>query len=195
MLSTILGDGKSSRLYCELIEKPQNPYYYQVESCHYQFRDGDNLFIEANFDADKKDIVVLIISLLIGFFIMTAYSNETYIIYTFIYLIVIFTLIILSKNKNKKFKILFFIAIFSELGINGYLSIYTASELPYGKVNNYDELLELANKNDFDDNYRVIYNYSYTDRTNDTLLLNKNSSTRYFSSVINGNVLNFFDRI
>ena len=58
LLSTILGDGKSSRLYSELIEKPDNPYFYQVESCHYQFRDGDNFFIEANFDADKKDLVI-----------------------------------------------------------------------------------------------------------------------------------------
>ena len=58
ILSTILGDGKSSRLYNSLIENVDNPYYYQVESCHYQFRDGDNFFIEANFDADKKDIVV-----------------------------------------------------------------------------------------------------------------------------------------
>lgn len=58
ILSTILGDGKSSRLYAELIEKQENPHYYQIESCHYQFRDGDNFFIEANFDAEKKDIVV-----------------------------------------------------------------------------------------------------------------------------------------
>ena len=58
LISTILGDGKSSRLYSELIEKPKNPYYYQVECCHYQFRDGDNFFIEANFNADKKDIVI-----------------------------------------------------------------------------------------------------------------------------------------
>ena len=58
LLSTILGDGKSSRLYSELIEKQDNPYYYQLESCHYQFRDGDNFFVEANFDATKKDIVV-----------------------------------------------------------------------------------------------------------------------------------------
>lgn len=58
LLSTILGDGKSSRLYQEFIEKQQNPYYYQLESCHYQFRDGDNFFIEANFDASKKDVVV-----------------------------------------------------------------------------------------------------------------------------------------
>lgn len=57
LISTILGDGKSSRLYSDLIEKQQNPHYYQLESCHYQFRDGDNFFIEANFDSSKKDIV------------------------------------------------------------------------------------------------------------------------------------------
>lgn len=58
LISTILGDGKSSRLYSDLIEKVENPHYYQLESCHYQFKDGDNFMIEANFDADKKDIVI-----------------------------------------------------------------------------------------------------------------------------------------
>ncbi len=58
LLSTILGDGKSSRLYSKFIEKPKEPYYFQIESVHYQFKDGDNFFIEANFDAGKKDVVV-----------------------------------------------------------------------------------------------------------------------------------------
>ena len=58
LISTILGDGKSSRLSLELIENVENPHYYQLESCHYQFKDGDNFLIEANFDADKKEIVV-----------------------------------------------------------------------------------------------------------------------------------------
>ncbi len=58
LLSTILGDGKSSRLYVNLIENNDNPYYYQLDSYHYQYRDGDNFMIEANFDSDKKDIVV-----------------------------------------------------------------------------------------------------------------------------------------
>ena len=58
LISTILGDGKSSRLYKNLIEKVAKPYYYQIESCHYQFKDGDNFFIEANFDSDKKDKVI-----------------------------------------------------------------------------------------------------------------------------------------
>ena len=57
LISTILGDGKSSRLYTNLIENVEKPHYYQIESTHYQFRDGDNFFIEANFDPDKKDIV------------------------------------------------------------------------------------------------------------------------------------------
>ena len=58
LISTILGDGKSSRLYSDLIENVENPHYYQIESCHYQFKDGDNFLIEANFDANKKDVVI-----------------------------------------------------------------------------------------------------------------------------------------
>ena len=58
LISTILGDGKSSRLYKNLIEEQDEPYYYQIETCHYQFKDGDNFFIEANFNANKKDIVI-----------------------------------------------------------------------------------------------------------------------------------------
>lgn len=58
LISTILGDGKSSRLYSDLIENVNNPHYYQLESCHYQFKDGNNFLIEANFDASKKDIVI-----------------------------------------------------------------------------------------------------------------------------------------
>ena len=75
----------------------------------------------------------------------------------------------------------------------GYTSIYTAEDLPLNKYSSYDKLKEVSKFNDFDDNYRIMYNYSYTDYTNDTLLLNKNSSVRYFSSVINGNVLEFFN--
>ena len=141
-----------------------------------------------------KDITILIISLFIGFFIIMAYSNEVYVIWTFVFLILISTLIYLTKNKNKRFELLLILTVFVEIFMNGYLSIYTASELPFGKYSSYNGLKELSTKNTFDDNYRVMYNYSYTDMSNDTFLLNKNSSLRYFSSVINGNVLKFFER-
>lgn len=58
VISIILGEGKSSRLQTRFIETPKEPYVYQIETCHYQFRDGDNFFIEANFSPDKKDIFI-----------------------------------------------------------------------------------------------------------------------------------------
>lgn len=150
------------------------------------------------FIQDKKlssnNILIMSLSLLVGLTMIMAYSKEVYVLYAFGFIIVIFTLIILTKNKSKKFGILLSIAVIAEILVNGYTSVYTADELPYGKYSSYDDLKEIASYNDFDDNYRIMYNYSYTDFTNDTFLLNKNSSIRYFSSIINGDVLTFFDR-
>lgn len=58
VISIILGEGKSSRLQTRFIENPKEPYVYQIETCHYQFRDGDNFFIEANFDPEKKVVFI-----------------------------------------------------------------------------------------------------------------------------------------
>jgi len=58
LISTILGEGKSSRLNMNLIETPEKPHYYSVDSCHYQFKDGDNFFVNANFDPEAYGVVV-----------------------------------------------------------------------------------------------------------------------------------------
>lgn len=58
VISIILGEGKSSRLNTRFIESQKEPYVSQIETCHYQFKDGDNFFIEANFDADKKELFI-----------------------------------------------------------------------------------------------------------------------------------------
>ena len=55
MLTIILGDGSSSRLYQNLIEKQPEQTFSVINAEHYQFRDGDNFFIQANFIPDKKD--------------------------------------------------------------------------------------------------------------------------------------------
>lgn len=55
MLSIILGDGTSSRLYQNLIEKQPEQIFNVINSEHYQFKDGDNFFIQANFKPEKKD--------------------------------------------------------------------------------------------------------------------------------------------
>lgn len=58
LASIILGEGKSSRLYNKFIESNKEPYVYQIDTCHYQFKDGDNFFVEANFEPSKKDTVI-----------------------------------------------------------------------------------------------------------------------------------------
>ena len=55
LISIIFGDGTSSRLYQNLIEKIPDPVFNIVDCEHYQFRDGNNFFIQANFRPDKKD--------------------------------------------------------------------------------------------------------------------------------------------
>lgn len=58
ILSIILGDGTSSRFYQNLIEKQPEQIFNMVNSEHYQFKDGDNFFIQANFKPEKKDIAI-----------------------------------------------------------------------------------------------------------------------------------------
>ena len=58
MLSLILGDGTSSRLYQNLIEKQPDAIFNVINAEHYQFKDGDNFFIQANFKPEKKDLAI-----------------------------------------------------------------------------------------------------------------------------------------
>ncbi len=55
LISIIFGDGTSSRLYQNLIEKLSEPVFNMVGSEHYQFKDGNNFFIQANFKPEKKE--------------------------------------------------------------------------------------------------------------------------------------------
>ncbi len=58
LISIILGEGTSSRLYQNLIEKVAEPVVNYADSTHYQFKDGNNFFIQANFRPEKKDTVI-----------------------------------------------------------------------------------------------------------------------------------------
>ncbi len=55
MANIILGDGQSSRLYQNLIEKATENIFNIVGSDYYSFRDGSNFFVQANFNPDKKE--------------------------------------------------------------------------------------------------------------------------------------------
>lgn len=55
LISIIFGDGSSSRLQQNLIEKLPEKFFNAIGSEHYQFKDGNNFFIQANFKSEYKD--------------------------------------------------------------------------------------------------------------------------------------------
>lgn len=61
LISIIFGDGTSSRLYQNLIEKQSEPIFNMVNCEHYQFKDGNNFFIQANFKPEKLDLAKTLI--------------------------------------------------------------------------------------------------------------------------------------
>lgn len=60
LISIIFGDGTSSRLYQNLIEKQQQ-VFNMINCEHYQFRDGNNFFIQGNFKPEMKDLAIKLI--------------------------------------------------------------------------------------------------------------------------------------
>ena len=55
MLSVILGDGASSRLYVNLVENIDENIFNVIDSENYAFRDGSNFFVQANFNPQYKE--------------------------------------------------------------------------------------------------------------------------------------------
>ena len=55
MISIILGESTSSRMYQNLIENVPKSIFNCIETSQYRFKDGNTFFIEANFEPDKKD--------------------------------------------------------------------------------------------------------------------------------------------
>lgn len=61
LISMIFGDGSSSRLVQNLIEKLPEKIFNMIGSEHYQFKDGNNFFIQANFNPEFKDRAIELI--------------------------------------------------------------------------------------------------------------------------------------
>lgn len=55
ILSIILGEGKSSRMYQNLIEKQPEQVFNYVGTTQYEFRDGNVFLVQSNFVPDKKE--------------------------------------------------------------------------------------------------------------------------------------------
>ena len=55
IINIVLGDGASSRLYQRLIEQSEENVFNHIGTDFYQFKDGGNFFVDANFEPEKKD--------------------------------------------------------------------------------------------------------------------------------------------
>ncbi len=58
MIALILGTGQSSRLYQELIEQAKVPMFNVISADYFHFKDGGNLFLQANFKPEHKNEAV-----------------------------------------------------------------------------------------------------------------------------------------
>ena len=76
MIALIMGQGQSSRLYQDLIEKPKQPIFNVVSTDYYHFRDGGNFFIQANFKPETKDEAIKTIKQKIEDFINNGISEK-----------------------------------------------------------------------------------------------------------------------
>ncbi len=55
IVSTVLGEGKSSRMYQNLIEKQKEPVFNVTGTAQYEFREGNIFLVQANFIPEKKE--------------------------------------------------------------------------------------------------------------------------------------------
>jgi len=55
ILSNVLGEGKSSRMYQNLIEKQEEQIFTVVGTTQYEFREGNIFLVQANFIPEKKE--------------------------------------------------------------------------------------------------------------------------------------------
>ena len=58
IISIILGEGQSSRLYQNLVERNNDHVFISTEAGAYSFKDGGNFFVQAVFYPDKKQEVI-----------------------------------------------------------------------------------------------------------------------------------------
>ena len=139
----------------------------------------------------KREIIILIISILIGLLFANIYKEDIHLIHSIIFLILNGILIILVKNKSPKFELILFLIVLTELTVNAHLSIFAKDNSTGNRYNPFDNIYKINENNHPSQSYRILYDDTYI---NDSLILNRNSTLSYFYSTINGNTTKFLNR-
>ena len=78
MISIILGEGQSSRLNQNLIEKCKEQVFISAEAGAYTFKDGGNFFVQASFYPDKKATVIKMVEEELNKLINDGFTDEEF---------------------------------------------------------------------------------------------------------------------
>ena len=76
IISLVLGEGLSSRLYQNLIEKRTDRVFNVIGTDYYQYKDGGNFFVEGNFKPEEKEKVIKLIDSEIADFISSGITVQ-----------------------------------------------------------------------------------------------------------------------
>ena len=185
---------KGLNVFWHLVDPIHLNYRYSVYLCLFLIVIAYDYYLSKD-KFTKRDIMVLSISILVGLFFDLIYRSRIVIVYTIVFLLLSGILLFLVKNVYKRFEIVFLMVILVELTFNAYLSFYSNEDLPFNRYTSYAGLKELSSLNELEQDFRISYDYSYAEYTNDAFLLNKHSSLRFFYSTVSGNILSFVDRI
>lgn len=130
IISIILGDGQSSRLYQELVEKHSKEGIISAEASAYTFKDGGNFFIQAAFYPNKKDTVIKLIETEITKFLNEGFSDSEF------------------KKAIKKLKVQFAQDAETISEIAEKIGYYSTVCKDVSKINEYYEILNTITKED-----------------------------------------------
>ena len=130
ILSIILGEGQSSRLYQNLVEKIKDPVFISVDTSAYSFKDGGNFFIQGCFYPNKKDEIKPLIENELNKLIKESFSEDEF------------------KKAVKKLKVRFAqeAETVSEIAEN--IGYYSTVCKDVSKINEYVETLKNITKQD-----------------------------------------------
>ena len=130
MISIILGEGQSSRLNQNLIEKNKEQIFISAEAGAYTFKDGGNFFVQASFYPDKRDIVIKMIEEELKNLINDGFTDEEF------------------KKALKKLKVRFAQEAETVSEIADNIGYYSTVCSDVSKINEYVKVLQSINKED-----------------------------------------------
>ena len=133
IISIILGEGQSSRLYQNLVEKRPQEGIISIETSPYSFKDGGNFFIQGAFYPDKKDTVIHLIEEEINKFIKDGFSEAEF------------------KKAVKKLKVRFAQETETVSEIAETIGYYSTVYSDVSKINDYYKILNSITKEDVSD--------------------------------------------